>query len=142
MVKPSSASHKGWETEKRLADWLNVMLLNMVGWRVERKVKAGAKDKGDLTGVPGWTMEVKSSLDELFKALKQARVEARHNGTYWYAALLRLRGISDPGDWAWVMTVRQGARLVAENHQLKVQNLSLSARVRELEQRLQERRRP
>jgi hypothetical protein len=139
-VKPAVAKASGRETENRWAKFLTWAWSASTGWAIERKRQGGARDRGDLTGMPGWTLESKKSLTALHAALDQAGKEAANNGTYWYAALLRRRGISEEGLWAVVMTGFQWARLVAEWYERGVLIVSLRNRVRELEEQLDRRR--
>ena len=64
----------------------------------ERRVMGGTRDRGDVAGIPGWTLELKAerSLD-LAGALSEARTEAANAGTLDYAAVLKRRshGIGD-----------------------------------------------
>ena len=58
----------------------------------ERRVMGGTRDRGDVAGVPGWTLELKAerSLD-LAGALSEAKTEAANAGTLDYAAVLKRR---------------------------------------------------
>lgn len=141
-MKPATAKASGRETENRWASFLTWAWGVSTRWRVERRRQAGSKDKGDLAGVPGWTLEVKKSLTALNTGLNEAAKEAVNAGTYWYAALLRRRGVSEEGLWAVVMTAYQWARLVAEWFERGAEVKRLEQRVRELEQQLAERRGP
>lgn len=53
----SSAKQAGSRTEKSVADYLGLVL----GRRVERRVKMGKNDCGDLAGIEGWVVEVKDA---------------------------------------------------------------------------------
>jgi hypothetical protein len=61
----------------------------------ERRVMGGIRDRGDVAGVPGWTLELKAerSLD-LAGALTEAQLEAVHAGTANFAAILKRRSHS------------------------------------------------
>ncbi|MGC2295304.1 MAG: hypothetical protein WA695_01235 [Candidatus Dormiibacterota bacterium] len=68
----------------------------------ERRVMGGTRDRGDVAGVPGWTLELKAerSLD-LAGALTEAQREAANAGTTQYAAVLKRR--SHPVSDAYVV---------------------------------------
>ena len=58
----------------------------------ERRVCNGTKDRGDVAGVKGWTLECKAerALD-VAGALTEAKAEAVHAGTDRYAAVIKRR---------------------------------------------------
>jgi hypothetical protein len=52
----------------------------------------GSQDRGDVAGVPGWTLELKATQRiALAEALTEAKVEAAHAGTLDYAAIIKRR---------------------------------------------------
>jgi len=63
---------------------------------VERRALAGSKDRGDIAGIGGWTVELKAPSKDLdvAGALREAKVEAGNAGTALYAAILKRRNHS------------------------------------------------
>ena len=63
------------------------------GWpNAERRVQGGTRDRGDVAGVPGWTLELKATRTlDLAGAMTEAQLEADHAGTANYAAILKRR---------------------------------------------------
>lgn len=64
----------------------------------ERRVMGGSRDRGDVAGIPAWTLELKATRQlDLAGALREAEVEAAHAGTSRYAAVLkrRMRPVGD-----------------------------------------------
>jgi hypothetical protein len=58
----------------------------------ERRVMGGTRDRGDIAGVIGWTLEAKATRElDLAGAMDEVATEARHAGTRWYAAILKRR---------------------------------------------------
>lgn len=58
----------------------------------ERRVMGGTRDRGDVAGIPGWTLELKATRDlDLAGALTEAKTEAAHAGTLDYAAVIKRR---------------------------------------------------
>lgn len=60
------------------------------GIQAERRALHGNTDKGDIAGVANWTLELKNrrALD-VGGAIDEARIEAGHAGTRWYAAIVK-----------------------------------------------------
>jgi hypothetical protein len=59
---------------------------------VERRTLSGKNDRGDLSGIPNWTLELKSTKElDLAGAVDEARVEAINAGTLWYASIHKRR---------------------------------------------------
>lgn len=112
-MKPASAKAKGRETENILAAWLSAWFRR----RIERKRQTGAHDQGDLTGLPDWTMEVKSASGRLAESLDQARTE--WNNTVprprWFVLFARRARLpKQPQAWYAVMPVWQWAAIALE----------------------------
>jgi hypothetical protein len=58
----------------------------------ERRALTGKHDKGDIAGVPGWTLELKNTASlDLAGALNEAKAEAANAGTRYYAAVFSRR---------------------------------------------------
>lgn len=59
----------------------------------DRRVKTGAKDKGDIGGVPGWVFECKNEKSiRLAAYMDEATIECENAGADWYAAIVKRRG--------------------------------------------------
>lgn len=90
---------------------------HLAAWfpHVERQCLRGAKDRGDLLGVPSWALELKAEkkLDPT-TALKEARVAAANSGARWYAAILK-RPRQPVGQALVVMSLDQWAELIADD---------------------------
>lgn len=53
----------------------------------------GSKDRGDIAGLPDWTIQVKSVARYSIPAwLKDAEEQAGHGGTKWFGVALKLTG--------------------------------------------------
>jgi hypothetical protein len=58
----------------------------------ERRVMGGTRDRGDIAGVIGWTLEAKAEKTlDLAGAIDEAVKEANNAETRWYAAILKRR---------------------------------------------------
>lgn len=103
----SASRRKGTAAESAVVDYLK-----SVGFPyAERRALSGSKDRGDVAGLPGVVIEVKSAARvELSEWLKEAEVE-KHNanasvGVVW----AKRKGKGSPGDWFVIMT---GAQFIA-----------------------------
>ncbi len=86
MTNPSKA--KGSLFEREVVEFLNANGLPLA----ERRVTRGAKDAGDVSGVPGWVFELKATKVLNFAgALAEAHVEAANAKAPWYAAIVKRR---------------------------------------------------
>ncbi len=80
----------------------------------ERRVRGGARDRGDIAGVPGWTLEVKNSgVMEMGRAMAEAQKEADNSLAAYYAVIFKRRNHS-VGDAYVVMTLEQLTDLMRE----------------------------
>lgn len=92
MANPNG--RKGAKYEQDVADYLNEYLPGCV----ERRVKNGRKDRGDIAGIPGWVLECKNTkVIDLPGALKEAEREAENAGVTHFAAVVnrKQKHISD-----------------------------------------------
>ncbi len=65
---------------------------------------AGANDKGDIAGVPGVVIEVKSCARiTLAEWLAEAKQEAANAGVDTYAVWAKRKGTTNPLDWYVVL---------------------------------------
>lgn len=59
----------------------------------ERRALQGRLDRGDIAGLPGWTLECKAEKTiSLAQYMDEARAEAANAGTDLYAAVVKRRG--------------------------------------------------
>lgn len=103
-MKPGTAKAKGRETENQAVEWLREQ-----GWvNAERRRLAGVEDQGDITGIPGMCIEVKSAAQwKPVQWLRETEVE-RHNSEADVAfCMARPKGGTDVEDWVIMMTPRQ-----------------------------------
>jgi hypothetical protein len=101
VVRPVTASKKrGTAFESAVVAWLRANGRP----QVERRALNGARDRGDIAGLPNSVLECKAtSRLDLAGAVDEARVEAANAGVDLYAAVIKRRGRGDPGD-AYVVT--------------------------------------
>lgn len=104
MSNPSM--RKGSSFERRVATYL----AQWWEW-ADRRVKTGARDTGDITGIRGWTVEVKYGVRDLSAGVNEARIEAENAGTRWWVAVIRKPGAPVERCYA-VMDVEEWVRLV------------------------------
>lgn len=106
MSHPSKVKGTRWESAVR--DWFNSL-----GFDVVRPALHGSVDKGDLFGVPGWTIQCKDTARlDLAGAVDDAIEQARNARTAFAVAIVkrRRRGV---GDAYAVMTLAQWATLLS-----------------------------
>lgn len=110
-MTPGTAKRKGRETESRLVEWLRVH-----GWpNAERRRLAGSADRGDISGVIGVTIEVKSGARlSVAEWMKELEVEMRNDRADVGLVVVRPKGSPDPGDWWALMPVPVAFQLVRE----------------------------
>jgi hypothetical protein len=85
------------------------------GWlHAERRALAGVLDKGDVAGIAGIVLEVKSCREhDLAGWLKEAAVEQRNAGAHVGAVVAKKRGSTDPAEWYALLTFQQLCDLLA-----------------------------
>jgi len=81
----------------------------------ERRTLYGAQDKGDLSGIAGWTFELKNEKTlNIAGAVDEAKKEARNAKTFWFAAIVKRKGKGVAEAYA-VMPLSQLAAIIAEH---------------------------
>jgi len=99
-----------------LAEALVVRCLQEHGWPyAERRVMGGARDRGDVAGIPGVVIEVKDASETLLAVFLNELADEMANdnadiGAVWH----KRRGKGDPLDWYVHMTGRTFLTLLAE----------------------------
>lgn len=113
----SSARAAGARFERGIADWLKA---NVSEW-IDRRVKTGARDCGDLANVRTQggrriTVEAKDYGGRFLVSEWLAEVEAERVNDHAVAGLVvaKRRGVSDPGAQVVFMTVRDLAAILTE----------------------------
>lgn len=105
---------KGPLFESRLAAYFTKML----GIPVERRVMGGAKDKGDLGGIPDWIIEAKNvTIAGLGAAMNEAKREAVNAQVRYFAAVLNRRSHGLERGYA-VLELWELAELIADQLEL------------------------
>jgi hypothetical protein len=121
----TSARTAGTRTERAVADYLAATLDDD---RVDRRVKTGAKDRGDISGIrvhgQRLVIEVKDCARlDLPGWVREAHVEAGNDDALTGVVIAKRRGTTNPGKW-WVhMTVDDLAALITgqrHGHRLDV----------------------
>ena len=110
----ASAKAAGARFERSVADWL----AEHVDDRIDRRVKTGAKDKGDVAGVRHMgqrvVLECKDRGGQLFVGpwLNETDIERGNDDALAGAVIAKRRGTTDPGDQIVLMTLRDFAALL------------------------------
>jgi hypothetical protein len=74
----------------------------------ERRALAGNRDKGDIAGIPGVVLEVKScQAFDLAGWLKEAQIERENDGAAIGAVIAKKRGTTDVGQWYALLSAEQ-----------------------------------
>lgn len=82
----------------------------------ERRALAGSGDKGDVSGVVGCVIEIKScARTELAAWIEEARKEAAAAHAPVWAVWHKRRGKGSPAEWFVTMTGEQFVRLIGED---------------------------
>jgi predicted amidohydrolase len=97
----ATSRRKGVDAEVDVVNWLRLH-----GYPDARRYLAGdGRQPGDVDGVPGVCLEVKNCARlELPAWLRQVEAEA---GPNLPVVVAKLRGITDPGEWAAVLRLRE-----------------------------------
>lgn len=108
MANPSK--RKGTAAETAVVEYLKGR-----GWiHAERRALAGSLDKGDVAGVVGVCLEVKSCKTmDLAGWLREVEAEQANAGAHVGAVVAKKRGTTNPADWYAVLTFRQLVDLLA-----------------------------
>jgi len=98
----ATAKQAGARTERVVADYLAQEL----GADIDRRVKTGSKDRGDITGLRHWgnrlVVEVKDcAKTDLAGWVAEAHVEACNDDALAGFVVAKRRGTTDPGKF-WV----------------------------------------
>lgn len=81
----------------------------------ERRTLNGAKDRGDIAGIPGVVIECKNEKAiNLASYVDEAEAERRNDGAAIAAAWIKRRGKASPGDGYVTLTGERFVRLLAD----------------------------
>ena len=95
MTSPQKAKGSQWERD--VAKYFNER-----GYaEVERRYGAGATlDKGDISGIPGVTIEIKNHAGmDLAGWVEELKVEMANDNAWTGVVLHKRKGKGDPADW-------------------------------------------
>lgn len=108
----SASRRKGTRAETLLIQYLRER-----GWRyAERRALQGAKDRGDVAGIPGVVIEVKSAARvELAEWVKEARIEALNDDAPVWFVVAKANGKGQAKDWYAITTVKVMCDLLADD---------------------------
>ena len=110
MANPARA--KGTRWERTIVDYLCSR-----GFRCERAPLWGSADKGDILGVPGWTLSAKAvKTIDLARFVDDARKQAGNAGAAFAAVIVKRRQ-RPVGDAYVVMTLDQFAELLLDGNE-------------------------
>jgi hypothetical protein len=110
----ASAKAAGSSFERLIANWLAVHVSEFI----DRRVKTGAKDKGDLSGVRAHGQRVVIEAKDyggkynVGPWLTEADIERGNDDALVGAVVAKRRGTRDPGDQVVIMTLRDLAALL------------------------------
>lgn len=108
----SASRKKGTAAESALVEYLRSR-----GFvHVERRALRGARDCGDIAGIPGVVLEVKSAARvDLAGWVNEARVEALNdNAPVWFVVAKAPRK-GKPADWYAITSVKVMADLLSDD---------------------------
>lgn len=114
----NSAKSAGTSFERAIADYLN----REVDDRIDRRVKTGAKDRGDIAGVRAHGQRVVIECKEYGGRLepvawtREAHVEARNDDALVGVVAAKRRGTTDPARQWVVMEVADFVALLTGTH--------------------------
>lgn len=101
---------KGTAFESLVRDYLRGC-----GIPAERMPAGMALDRGDLAGVPDWTLQLKcysDMVEAISKGLRQLTVQQANADTPYGAVIVKRRGTTDPGSQLVVMELWQLAAIL------------------------------
>ena len=103
-MKPNTAKAKGRATENQAVEWLRSKGFH----NAERRRLAGSLDQGDVTGMPGICVEVKSAAQwKPVQWLRECEVERENAQAELAFVMARPKGGTNVDDWVIMMTPDQ-----------------------------------
>lgn len=113
MADVSAARRKGTAAETAVVDYLHVTGRP----HVERRAANGNSDRGDIAGIPGVVLEVKSGARlELPAWLKETEVERVNDDAAYGLLIVKPKGVGTTrvADWPVVLPLSAAVRLLKE----------------------------
>lgn len=105
----TASKRKGSAWERQVCEYLRAEGLN-----VERRVQAGANDRGDVAGIPGWVVECKATKAiDLAQGMKETLKEQQTAKVPFHALVVKKRN-AGAGDAYAVMTLEQLRRIILQ----------------------------
>lgn len=109
----TASKRKGDAHERNVVDYLRSKL----GQHVARLLAGAEDDRGDISGVPGFTLELKSYKDiatGLRNGMADLAIEQRNAGTRWGAVILKRPRVAAAEKQYVVMELDQFVDLLGE----------------------------
>ena len=101
---------KGTDAERKVVEYLSE-----VGAGIERRAQHGSKDRGDISGLIGTVVEVKSHREiKLAEFVDQALAERDNADASLGFAWIKRPGKGSPADWYCVLDGRQMRDLLVD----------------------------
>jgi hypothetical protein len=108
----SASKRKGTAAESAVVQYLQAMGFT----QAERRTLNGAKDRGDIAGLPGIVIEVKNcARQELASWVGEAETERENDGASLGAVWHKRRGKGYPAEWFVTMTGEQFVLLLRDH---------------------------
>lgn len=115
----ASAKQAGAAFERLIADHLAEVLDD----RIDRRVKTGAADKGDIGGIRFHGHRLVAELKdyagrvEVTKWIKEAQTEASNDGALLGFVVAKRRGVTDPTEQTVIMTLGDLVKLLTAHEE-------------------------
>lgn len=107
----SAAKRKGSQAERDVVAWLKAN-----GFKyADRRLAGATLDKGDISGVPGVTIEIKNHAKmDLSGWLAELEIEMKNDSAWTGTVLHKRRGKGNVGDWYATMPAQIWLELIKE----------------------------
>jgi len=119
------AKKQGYDTEIIALAYAQ-HVLERLGWSMYRPRAGGRRDKGDIAGMTGWTVEIKNSAHRISEYIEETQREAVNNRTPTRFILVMKRPNQNVKDWFAVTKYGVMLDLVLENELLRREVARLS----------------
>lgn len=106
VANPQKA--KGSGAERAVVAWLKQ-------WYpyADRRLAGATLDKGDVSGIPGVTIEIKNHATmKLSEWLKELEVEMKNDGAWTGVVIHKKKGTTDVGEWYATMPAKVWVELL------------------------------
>jgi len=107
----SAAKRKGSQAERDVIAWLKAN-----GFKyADRRLAGATLDKGDISGVPGVTIEIKNHAKmDLSGWLAELEIEMKNDGAWTGTVLHKRRNKGNVGEWYATMPAKIWLELIKE----------------------------